>query len=106
MRADDRPLKLYLQCQLPDSWVPRALNQAESEIISNLAIRVIELRMVKGIEELGADLQRHPFFQPYVLQQANVPIVEAWPVEEPSIGTSQLAERFDAKKRRVKVGKA
>jgi hypothetical protein len=67
MRVDDRPLKLCLQSKLPDSWVPRARNQTESGIISDLAIRVIELRMVKGIEELGAELQRQPFPQLYVL---------------------------------------
>ena len=57
-----------------------------------VACGVHKLGMVKGVEELTAELERLGLRQPNVLVKGEVPVIEARPVEELPAG---VAERSD-----------
>ena len=63
-----------------------------------------ELGVVEGVKELGTEFQLHPFGQPHILQQGQVPVVESWPKKEPPAGVPLLPDRFVTEQRGVEIG--
>src|SRR5262249_11810408 len=53
-----------------------------------------ELRMVEEVEELRAELQRYLLRQPSLLDEGDVPIVNAWSTHQPTPGVPESAQRW------------
>ena len=70
----------------------------------DVSIGVAELGVIKGVESLKAELEALGFADLRVFQQAHVPIVEPWAVEETPIRISDLPHRGVGEERRIEVG--
>ena len=89
MRPWSRQLKYELYSTLPDARAsgakrPPKRTGAAVKVTTHRA-RAIELRMVEDVEELCAELQRLGFCQPHILEESQVPVIDAWPVKEPPV---------------------
>src|SRR5947199_8985206 len=60
--------------------------------------------MVKGVEELTAELERFALRQPDVLLKGEVPVIEARTVEEFAAGGPELAQGLFREQRFVEIG--
>ena len=60
--------------------------------------------MVKGVEELTAELERLGLRQLNVLVKGEVPVIEARPVEELPVGGPELAQGLPGEQRSVEIG--
>src|SRR5215471_6985552 len=69
-----------------------------SEIPIDVARGIYELRVIEGVEELGAELQRLRFSQARFFLQRQIPIVDSGSVKEPAVGGSEMAKLTDSKK--------
>src|SRR5437660_1121541 len=73
------PLPVEFPAQLQDARIARAVHQSERAGVDRGG-RIVELRVVEEIEELGANLQARSFTQladAEVLAEADVPVVDA-----------------------------
>src|SRR6266436_5703383 len=96
-------LKEQLKRELHNSRRIRGRNHAKSgelprriavQGIINISVRLPELCMIKSIEQFGAELQIHSFFDSSVFQKRDVPIVQPRPGEEPPPRSSQRTQCF------------
>src|SRR6266849_1935991 len=79
MRTGFTTLPVKLSAQLQDARIARAVHQSERAGVDRGG-RIVELRVVEEIEELGANLQARSFTQladAEVLAEAYVPVVDA-----------------------------
>src|SRR5947209_19695703 len=77
-------LEHNLRTQLPDARVARAGNHAEVAA-GEVSVRVVEIRVVREIKELCADLNRNALRDSRVFHQRTIPIDDARALEEPPI---------------------
>src|SRR5262249_1771438 len=71
--------------------------------IGNVPIGLTKLRVVEGIEELGAKLQVHALLDGRVFENSDVPIVQPWTSEETTSRVAETANGLRGKQRRVEV---
>jgi len=87
---------------LSDAWGPGAADNPHVGA-GIIAVRIVELRVIEGVEELRAELHAHAFEQFRLFLKAKVPVVESWAMEEAAIGIAKRSQYFAAKGSFVKV---
>ena len=96
-------LKDYLEGQLANARIARAGDYAKRRGATDVAARILELRMVEYIEELCAKLGRDPLRDGGVFDQCRIEVDNPGPVEEPPVGISELSQRILTEKTGVEV---
>src|ERR1700722_1620629 len=98
-----RRLEQQFQRDLHDAWSIDRLPSAKRAAVIHVAVYLIELRVVEGIEKLRAKLQVYSFLYRGVLHDCDVPIVDPGPAKEPPGVITRRAQRFWAEQAGVKV---
>jgi hypothetical protein len=83
--------EVELGADLPDAGISRGAHDAHVAI--EVTVRIVELRMVKHIEEFGADLKRFRLSDFGGLHQTDIEIVDSGTMEELATGISEASER-------------
>ena len=74
----------------------RAVHYTKQTAI-NQARRVLELRVIPGVDGLKPELQYLGFRETGVLKERHVPVIEAWAVEESPVRSADLSQCFRLK---------
>src|SRR5262245_16016016 len=82
--------EVELGAKLSNAWIPRLGDHAHLAI--QVAVWVLELRMVEEVKEFGSNLKRHRFGNLGLLHQTDVEVVDPRPVEELPIGGAELSQ--------------
>ena len=85
-----RVLEVELRADLADARIARAAHQTESAA-ADVAARIVELRVVEGVEKLSADLESHRFGDPCSLRHAEIGIDDSGAMEETPAGVAKGA---------------
>src|SRR5579864_8546387 len=94
--SPDPLLKRQFQCHLHNARVTSRRHVTEGTGI-NVARRSHKLRMVKGIEELGAIFEINSFLESHRLVKRQVEVVDPRPIEEAARGVTRYANDFRRK---------
>src|ERR1044071_9823661 len=82
------PLPVELRAQLPDARSSRATHQAEAAA-ADVAVRIVELRVVENVEELAAEFKSQRFRNANSLPHTEVRIDDAGAMEETPAGVAK-----------------
>ena len=82
-----------LQAQLADAGRHGAGHPAK-RTAAEVSAGIVELGVIEQVEELRAELHRHALAQGCDLLEAEVPVVESWPVEEARVRVAVGPQRF------------
>jgi len=91
------------QRKLNNPWIARFGDLPEGWAVCDIAVRDIELGVVEGIKELGAELQFFMFGEPGGLQQSEVGVVDSRAAAERARRVADRAERLGSERVGIKV---
>ena len=80
---DSRVLERQLQRQLADTRITGAGYLADAAC--NIAVGILELNMIEGVEEFRTEFERDPLRDTGVLVKRKIPVVESWTMEEAAL---------------------
>src|SRR5580693_10568774 len=81
-------LPVELGAELSDARIASLRNDAEART-GDVATGILELSMVEDVEELDADIKGIVLFDEGALQETEVGVVEAGPVDKASVGRAE-----------------
>ena len=83
-------LPVELGAELTDAGIARLGDNAKVAA-TEIATRVLELRMVEDVEELRSDLDAHAFLNTSNFLQAQIGVRKPWSVEELPVSVAKSA---------------
>jgi hypothetical protein len=106
--GSQRQSELKLKGQLHEARRHGAKHLSEGRIVDVAVnrIRAEELGMIEGIESFQTAFEHFGFGEVGILQQCDVPIFHAGPIEETARGCTGRAERRKVEERCIEIGLA
>ena len=95
-------LENKLEAQLPDARITRTGDHAEIAA-AEVAAWIVELRVIEGIEEFGAEFERHRFINVREFHQRHIPVGKTRSGDEAAVRRSKLTEALRSESTRQEI---
>src|SRR5439155_2405495 len=96
-------LEKELHRQLADALAAGVSDNSKVRV-TNVAIRVPELRVVEDAEELSANLEPFGLGQLTIFEKPEVLVIDSWSVEEASVSIRELGGLLESEACDVRIG--